>query len=111
MIAQEGGNTRAVDALEIAQLDRRGGDGGPGVAGTDHGIRLAVFNQIDRAGNGGVLFAAEAIDRAFAHLDDLRGVDNFHARVAAAVLVQFGADLPLVADQKKSFQMRKLAEG
>ena len=107
---QKGGNTRAVDALEIAQLDRRGGDGGPGMAGTDHGIRLPVFDQVDRTGNGGVLFAAEAIDRAFAHLDDLSGVDNLDARIPATMLVEFGADLSFIPDQEESFQMRKLAE-
>ena len=80
------------------------------MAGTDHGIRLSMFDQIDRTGNGGVFFAAEAIDRAFAHLDDLSSVDNLDARIPATMLVEFGADLSFIPDQEESFQMRKLAE-
>ena len=107
-------HTRLSDVPESAMITLRRvllAVSGTGVAGTDHGVRLTVFDEIDGARNGRIFFAADAIDGAFGHFHDLRGVDDFHARIAAAVLVELRADAGFVTDKEKLFEFRKLAQG
>src|SRR5665213_2331852 len=53
-----GSNAGAFDSLQGSELDRRGGHCGTGMPCTDNGVSLAILDEIDGPGNGGIFFAA-----------------------------------------------------
>ena len=59
----ERSNARAIDAREGAQLDRRRRDRRAGVTGADDRRGFALFHQIDRAADGGILFPPNGLRR------------------------------------------------
>ena len=95
------GDAGPLDALQRAKLDRRPGDHRPGMAGAHDRVGVAAFHQIDRAAHRGVLLSANRVDRMFVHPDDLSRMDDFDARVAAAVLLKLLLYRGLVARQKE----------
>ena len=94
-----GGDARAIDAGQGAQLDAGCGDHPTGVAGGEDGVRLAVLDQIRGHGEGAFFFAAQSLDRLFLHREYLRRVDYLDARSEMPCLAKRGADGVLVADE------------
>ena len=58
-----------------------------GVAGGNHGIRLAVADQFDGADHRGILLLADALERLVVHGQHFAGVDDLDAVVAEAGLL------------------------
>src|ERR1051326_9583853 len=55
---QEGSNSRALDAFENAEKEKRRDDGGAGVPRADDGGSFAFFPELASDPNGGVAFKA-----------------------------------------------------
>ena len=73
---QRGGDAGPDHAGQPAHAQQRGGHGGPGVAGADHGRGLAVAHQFGRPHQRGVLLAPHAAGRVLVHGDDLGAGDE-----------------------------------
>ena len=104
------GDAGALDALERAKLDRGARDHRASMAGAHDGVGLTAFDQIDRAAHRESFFRRIASTGLFVHLDDLRGMDDFDARVAAVVLLQLPLHCSLITRQKELPDFRILLQ-
>ncbi|MNO87645.1 hypothetical protein D3C76_790680 [compost metagenome] len=78
------------------------GHQGTGIAGTDAGIGLTGFHQIEHNPHGGVFQGTQRHDRFFAHADDLGCMYETNAGMSQqAMLLQQRGDQVLVTDQNK----------
>ena len=73
---QRRGDGRPLDAGDAAHAQQRRRHGGAGVAGRDHGRRLAVADRLGGPDQGGVLHAPDALARVGIHGDDLGRLDQ-----------------------------------
>ena len=105
-----GGDPGTLDSLKGAELDRGRRDGCTRMACTDNGVGLPLLDEVDGAGDGGILFLADCLDGGVAHLHDLSGVDDLDARIGAAMLGEFGPDGLFVACQENLGDLRVLPE-
>ena len=83
------GDRRAIDALDPPHAQQRRRHRGAGVAGRDHGRRLAVAHRLGSTDERGVLLATHPLGGVVVHRDDFGGDDQ--AEVAATLEV-LGAD-------------------
>ena len=70
------GDRRPVDTLDAPHPQQRRGHRGAGVAGRDHGGRLAVAHRLGGAHQRGILLATDGAAAVLVHLDDLARRDQ-----------------------------------
>jgi hypothetical protein len=76
----------------------------------DEALGLAAFDEVHRAGNGGVFFAADGVHGVIAHFHDLRAVDQLDAAVVAADSFEFGFKPGRVPRQVQTSDFGKFAQ-
>ena len=75
-IGQGRGNAGALDAIDEAQFDGRGGDASAGISRGDKGIGLASFDEIHGDIDRRLLFTAHGFCSGLRHADDFRGMND-----------------------------------
>ena len=107
---EEGGYAGAFDAFEGAEFYRRGGDHRARVARADDGFGVTAFDEVDGAAERGIFFAAHGKHRMVTHFDDFSRMDDFNARVVAAVPVEFVLEERLVARKEELGDLLRLGQ-
>ena len=95
-----------LDAGQRAQLDRGRGDGGAGVSRADDRLGVAVFHQIHRAADGGILFSPDRIDGAVVISTTWVAWTISMRRSLQPMLLQFRLDPRRVADEEELVDLR-----
>ena len=91
----------AIDSGQHLQDELGGRHQRTGIAGTDTGRGVALFDQVDRDPHGRVFLAAQRIGWRLGHLDHFTGVANTQARIGAHHAGDERCQLALVTDENQ----------
>ena len=91
---------RAVDTGQVTEQHDPGGHHRSGVASTDECAGVAGLDELEADANRAVALAAQRLDGAVVHFDDLRSVMHVDRQIPNAVAVELAGDPLAVADQR-----------
>ena len=104
-VRERGGDPGALHSGDVAPFDRRGGDGGSGVAGTDDAVGIAALHEIDRDADGGIFFLTHRLHRGIVHRHDLGGVHDLDLGMRVGESVELTFHGRFVADKKELLEV------
>ena len=93
----------AFDSVETPEAKSRSGDETARVAERNDRGGFSIANQRDGAHDRSIFLPANGGERVVLHREHLRGVDDFDARVGAALLLERGGYFPFSTDEEKFF--------